>query len=84
MDKAKTAEAYGTLPIPEQIGNGYAPLVTYNNSLDGTSSPDKNADLTSCFIGDFGEKACELRMNDLLRRDFSSVDMLDFPDLAGL
>ncbi len=84
MDKAKASEAYDTCPIPGEIRKRNTLLIPYNDDLDRASSSDKNAQLTSCFEGDFRERTSDFLAYNLLGRDFSSVDRFDSFDLAGL
>ncbi len=84
MNEPKTSQPGRSGSISGQVRNSNAFLVTDNNSLNGTSSSDKDAYLTPDFNRYFCDKPGDFRGNYSLGRDSSSINMLYLPDLTRL
>jgi hypothetical protein len=84
MDEAKASQSGYPGSITGKVRNGDAFLVSHHHHVDGASSSQKNADLASDLIRNLGEETANFRGNNVLGRDFPSIDTFDLLDLAGL
>jgi hypothetical protein len=84
VDAAQTPESALAPAIAAEVGDRDL-LVVANDGKDNlTLAVDDDPDLTSDFVGEFGEIPGELLRDDFLRGDPSAVDALQALDLACL
>jgi hypothetical protein len=76
MDETQASQPEGSRSITGEVRNRNPPLISYDDEFDGSPTAYQDTDLASNFIRKFTEQAGDFWRNNLLRRDFSSVDML--------
>lgn len=84
MNEAKASQPEETGPKARKVRNRNALLVSHDNELDRPSTSYKDTDLASYFAREFNEETGDFRRNNLLGRDFPSINMLDSSDLVRL
>jgi len=84
MDETKASQPEDSGSKTRQVRNRNPLLVSHDDEFDGPSAAYKDSNLASYFDREFNEEAGDFRRNNLLRRDFPSVNMLDSSDLIRL
>jgi hypothetical protein len=64
-----------------EIGQLDAPVVAYHYVLDVSLAIDEGADLSPCFVREFGQLACKFVCDDLVWRYAPSVQLFYAPQL---
>jgi hypothetical protein len=81
MNESKTPQTEDPGPIPREIRDRNALLISYDDDLNGSSSANKNTYLTSDFVRKIGEETGEFGGKNLLWRDSPSINMFDLLNL---
>jgi len=84
VNETKASQPEDSRSITGEVRNRNPLLISHDDEFDGSSTTYQNADLASNFIREITEKAGEFRRNNLLRRDFPSIDMFYSSDLIRL
>jgi hypothetical protein len=84
VDETKASQPEDSRSKTGEVRNRNPLLISHDNKFDGPSTAYQDTDLASNFIRKFTKKAGKFRGNNLLRRDFPSVDMFKSSDLIRL
>lgn len=84
MDKTKASEPEDSGSGSGKVWNCNSLVVSYDDEFNGAPAIYQDADLASNFVREVTKEAGKLRRENLLRRDFPSVDMFDSSDLIRL
>ena len=84
MNEAKAPQPEETGPKTRKVRNRNTLLVSHDNELDRPPPSYKNTDLASYFAREFDDETGDFRRDNLLGRDFPSINMLDSSDLVRL
>ena len=84
MNEAKSSQPENSGSITGEVRNRNSLLISYDDKFDRSSSAYQNTDLSSNLIRKLAEQTGNFRRNNLLRRDFPSIDTFDSFDLVRL
>jgi len=84
MDEPESSEASCPGSIAGQVRDGDASLVADDDNFNRSPPSYEDGDLTSDFIREFRNDPRDFGGNDFVRRDPSSINTFNFPDLTGL
>jgi len=84
MDETESSQPEDARSITGEVRNRNSLLISYDDKFDRSSSAYQNTDLSSNFIRKLAEQTGNFRRNNLMRRDFPSIDTFDSFDLVRL
>ncbi len=84
MYETKASEPEDSRSKSGEVWNRNPLVISHDDKFNGAPTIYQNTDLASNFVREFTKEAGKLRRENLLRRDFPSVDMFDSSDLIRL
>jgi hypothetical protein len=81
MNETQPPQSKNSRSIPGEVRNRNPFLISDNDEFNRTPTAYEDADLSTNFIREVTQEAGDFGRHNLLRRDFSSIDMFNSSDL---